>query len=63
VSECYLLTASIIRDIGERGLRLREELQYYSFGGIMTSHSLCSINTAFKAGPHEYEARALTDTQ
>ena len=62
-SECYLLTASIIRDIGECGLRLREELLYYSFGGIMTSHSLCLVNTTFKAGPHEYEATVLTDTQ
>jgi len=29
----------------------------------MTSDSLCSIDTAFKAGPHEYEAAVLTDIQ
>jgi len=29
----------------------------------MTSHSLCSVNTTFKAGPHEYEATVLTDIQ
>jgi len=29
----------------------------------MTSHSLCSINTTFKAGSHEYGATVLTDIQ
>jgi hypothetical protein len=40
-----------------------KEVLYYSFGGIMTSHSLCLVNKTFKAGPHEYGATVLTDIQ